>query len=326
MSTTFPTSLQDLDATRGTTGQPLNNPNHITHHTNEDDTIEALEAKVGIDGSAVTTSHDYKLSGVTGSDKAASLAGTETLTNKSLGSGTKVVLGSDATGDIYYRHSDGTLKRLAIGTSNYVLNVTGGVPAWRAETATTNASTTANGTVEIATDAELAAGTATGGTGAILVAAASSVGTAGTANKLVQYDGSGKYPAADGSNITNIRIPLFACGQTSRDAGAGTGTQNIAHGLGVTPRMIKVTATYVKTSASQTEGISVGTATSTSTDTCTYVISNPSGDGSAGQNSSAIISLTYTVADVSTLDATNITLNFSTHSTATVYIQWEAFY
>lgn len=61
MSTTFPTSLQDLDATRGTSGQPLSSPNHITHHTTEDDTIEALQAKVGVDNSAVTTSLDYKL-------------------------------------------------------------------------------------------------------------------------------------------------------------------------------------------------------------------------------------------------------------------------
>ncbi len=59
MSTTFPTTLQDLDATRGTSGQPLSSPNHITHHTKEDDTIEALQAKVGVDNSAVTTSLDY---------------------------------------------------------------------------------------------------------------------------------------------------------------------------------------------------------------------------------------------------------------------------
>lgn len=46
--------------------------------------INNLEAKVGVDASAVTTSHDYKLSGVTGSDKAASKAGAETFTNKTL--------------------------------------------------------------------------------------------------------------------------------------------------------------------------------------------------------------------------------------------------
>lgn len=84
MATTFPTSLQDLDATRGTASQPLNSPSHSTHHLTEDDTIEALQAKVGVDSSAVTTSHDYKLSGVTSTDKAVSLTGTETLTNKTL--------------------------------------------------------------------------------------------------------------------------------------------------------------------------------------------------------------------------------------------------
>ena len=46
--------------------------------------VNAIAAKVGIDGSAVATSHDYKLSGVTGSDKSASKAGSETLTNKTL--------------------------------------------------------------------------------------------------------------------------------------------------------------------------------------------------------------------------------------------------
>lgn len=57
---------------------------HYQRHNKEDDAILALEAKVGIDGSAVTTSLDFKLSGVTGGDKAVSRTGTETLTNKTL--------------------------------------------------------------------------------------------------------------------------------------------------------------------------------------------------------------------------------------------------
>lgn len=68
MSTTFPTTLQDLDATRGATGNPLSLPNHITHHTNEDDTIEALQAKVGVDNSADTTTLDYKLKSTSSSN------------------------------------------------------------------------------------------------------------------------------------------------------------------------------------------------------------------------------------------------------------------
>ena len=60
--------------------------------------INALGAKVGKDSSAVTTSHDYKLSGVTGTDKAVSKTGTETLTNKTLTSPT--ITGPTITGTI----------------------------------------------------------------------------------------------------------------------------------------------------------------------------------------------------------------------------------
>lgn len=51
--------MQDLDSTRGTATQRLNSPSHVTHHQTEDDTLEALQTKVGIDGSAVTTTLDY---------------------------------------------------------------------------------------------------------------------------------------------------------------------------------------------------------------------------------------------------------------------------
>lgn len=41
-------------------------------------------------------------------------------------------LGSDATGDIYYRNGSGRLARLAIGTSEQVLSIASGVPTWAA--------------------------------------------------------------------------------------------------------------------------------------------------------------------------------------------------
>lgn len=59
--TTFPTSLQDLDATRGTSSQALNNPSHADHHALEDDTIEAIQTKLGVNNSAVATTIDYLL-------------------------------------------------------------------------------------------------------------------------------------------------------------------------------------------------------------------------------------------------------------------------
>lgn len=78
--TSFPTSLDSLTNPNSTDAQ--NSPSHSSQHGTANDAIEALEAKVGINSSAVTTSHDYKLSGVTGTDKAVSKTGTETLTNK----------------------------------------------------------------------------------------------------------------------------------------------------------------------------------------------------------------------------------------------------
>lgn len=82
MSTTFPTTLDSLSNPATTDKQ--NSPSHASQHANANDAVEALESKVGADSSAVTTSHDYKLSGVTGTDKAVSKTGTETLTNKTL--------------------------------------------------------------------------------------------------------------------------------------------------------------------------------------------------------------------------------------------------
>lgn len=54
MASSYPVSLQDLDATRGITGQPLSSPNHITHHALEDDTIEALQAYLGTNAAQTT--------------------------------------------------------------------------------------------------------------------------------------------------------------------------------------------------------------------------------------------------------------------------------
>ena len=210
----FPTTLQDLDATRATAGQKQNNPNHITHHALEDSTIEALQAKVGVNGSTVITTHDYKLSGVTGTDKAASKTGTETLTNKTLTSPTlttptitspALTVGSDATGDLYYRAAGGFTRLAAI--AGKILKIVDGIPAWVDEAVAALASLTVAGNVEIATTAEISAGTATGGSGAVLVVPADAVGNA--ASKIPQYDANVKIPntvakLSTGTSVTAI--------------------------------------------------------------------------------------------------------------------------
>ena len=82
MASNFPTSLDTLTNPSG--ADTLDSPDHSTQHANANDILEAIEAKVGIDSSAVNASHDRKLSNVTGSDKATSVTGAETLLNKTL--------------------------------------------------------------------------------------------------------------------------------------------------------------------------------------------------------------------------------------------------
>ena len=62
MATNFPTSLDAL--TNPTSADTLDSVTvpHATQHANANDAIEALQAKVGVNGSSVTTSLDYKIS------------------------------------------------------------------------------------------------------------------------------------------------------------------------------------------------------------------------------------------------------------------------
>ena len=57
MATSFPTGLDAL--TNPTSGNTLASPDHAGQHADANDAIEALEAKVGVNGSAVTSSLDY---------------------------------------------------------------------------------------------------------------------------------------------------------------------------------------------------------------------------------------------------------------------------
>jgi microcystin-dependent protein len=53
-----------------------------------------------------------------------------TITSAALSGTTTLAVGSDATGDIYYRNSGGAVARLGIGSIGQYLGVTAGLPAW----------------------------------------------------------------------------------------------------------------------------------------------------------------------------------------------------
>lgn len=124
---------------------------------------------------------------------------------------------------------------------------------------------------------------------------------------------------------------LFNQGQTSRTAATGDGDQTIAHGLGVTPKYIRITASALGTSNTQL-GWSIGCTSSTSDNKCQYFSGNNGVAFATGQDTSNLIfvdSGTGTeqwTATLTTLDATNIVLTCDvTGSAGTLLIQWEAF-
>jgi hypothetical protein len=81
-SNDFPTSIQNPSSPTANT--EVATFDHAGLETFQNESIKALKDKVGANGSAVTTSHDYKLSEITSTDKAVGKSATQTLTNKTL--------------------------------------------------------------------------------------------------------------------------------------------------------------------------------------------------------------------------------------------------
>jgi len=59
MTTNFPSSIDNF--TNPTSSSTMASPSHSAQHADVNDAVEALQAKVGVDGSAVTSSLDYKV-------------------------------------------------------------------------------------------------------------------------------------------------------------------------------------------------------------------------------------------------------------------------
>jgi hypothetical protein len=98
MATNFPSSLDAL--TNPTGSDTLASPDHAGQHADSNDAIEALQAKVGVDSSAVTSSLDYKVA---------------QKIDKTL---------VDAKGDLIVASAADTVGRLAVGgTNGHVLTV-----------------------------------------------------------------------------------------------------------------------------------------------------------------------------------------------------------
>lgn len=88
MATNFPTSLDAL--TNPTGSSDLTSPDHAGQHADANDAIEALQAKVGVDSSAVTTSLDYRVAVLSPSGLVSMFAGSTAPTGWLMCDGTAV--------------------------------------------------------------------------------------------------------------------------------------------------------------------------------------------------------------------------------------------
>ncbi len=64
MAISYPAALDDFTNPSGGDNLGSSTVPHATQHSNLNDAVEALEAKVGIDSSAVTSSHEYRIAAI----------------------------------------------------------------------------------------------------------------------------------------------------------------------------------------------------------------------------------------------------------------------
>jgi hypothetical protein len=133
----YPTTIDNF--TNPASGDQLNSPSHSQQHIDINNAVEALEAKVGADSSAVTTSHDYKIAQLESGKQATLVSGTNIKTINStslLGSGDITVGGTPGGSDTQVQFNDGgsfggdagltynkTTKALTIGSGTDVVPV-----------------------------------------------------------------------------------------------------------------------------------------------------------------------------------------------------------
>lgn len=220
----FPTTIDDTTTIPVESSSTSLSTNHVTSHTAMQTAIIAIETLMGITASAVTGTFNYILGEITGSDKAVGKTATQTLTNKTLGTGTKIALGSDATGDIYYNSGSTTVARKGIGSTGDVLTVSGGLPVWSAPAASADSSYAAKGVVRFLTDAPTS--------GITIASGIANVNFGTGANQIVKLNGSSQLPAVDGSLVIGVN-PMISMVQTISSSST---TTTITHSLGVIPR------------------------------------------------------------------------------------------
>ena len=128
MATSFPSGLDAL--TNPTSANGLNSPDHAGQHADANDAIEALEAKVGVNGSAVATSLDYKITNIDASNLTTGTVPSARVAGAYTGVTSVGTLGSLTVDTDTLRVDSGT-SRVGVGTTSPTtkLEVAGSVTA-----------------------------------------------------------------------------------------------------------------------------------------------------------------------------------------------------
>ena len=88
MASNFPSSLDTFTNPLSTDAMDSVSVPHATQHSDLNDAVEALQAKVGADSSGVVSSHDYKIAQLEALGEYIDYSGSITFTNFTLGNGT----------------------------------------------------------------------------------------------------------------------------------------------------------------------------------------------------------------------------------------------
>lgn len=297
-----------------------------------------------VDNSDITKKVAFQVSGVTTGttrtltvpDASTTIVGTDatqTLTNKTLTS-PQINFGSDARGDLMVRNGSGVTARLPIGTSGQILQASAsGDPEWVANPSASPASTTVAGIVELATTAETETGT--DATRAVTPDGLHDMTTLAGAAWFLDEDTMSSDSATKTASQQSIKAYVdnrvsVKAGVTTRNLATASGDQTIAHGLGRTPKMVKLTVIQAisgGTSDNYSFGVYDGT-----TNSSVYRGRNGNSQFYIGNSSTYCINIYTTDSNETspstasaTLDSTNITLSWTKPAggTGTAYILWE---
>ena len=124
MASNFPSSLDTFTNPSSSDAMDSVSVPHATQHANSNDAVEAVQAKVGADSSAVTSSHDYKIAQLEGQGEYVDYSGSITFGNFTLGNGTVNYAHYTRIGDFVYFAGQVTLG----STSSITGNLSVGLP------------------------------------------------------------------------------------------------------------------------------------------------------------------------------------------------------